>query len=231
MIKALVVAALLSAGAAGSSLQAQEREADHWARIRGPVWSSVLAGAVAAAPIAFSINERAPSCAPCPLQGVPSFDRWTIRLPVDGWSLTSDALLVGLGSGVIADLARRDDGWRRSAAAIESAAWAFALTQVTKAVVARKRPVLYTDGAAAAADNLDAQRSFPSGHTSVAFAIATTYWLDAAGRRTALHWIALGGAAAVGGARVAAAQHFPSDVVAGAILGAGTALLVHEIRF
>lgn len=229
MIRSLVVAALLAA--AGGGLQAQEREVDHWARIRGPVWSSVLAGAVAATPIALSINDGAPGCAPCPLRGVPSFDRWTIRPPVDAWSLASDALLVGLGGGVVADLARGHDGWRRSAAAIESAAWAFALTQVTKAVVARKRPVLYTEGAAAAAGNVDAQRSFPSGHTSVAFAIATTYWLDGAGRRTALHWLALGGAAAIGGARVAAAQHFPSDVFAGAFLGAGTALLVHEIRF
>jgi membrane-associated phospholipid phosphatase len=35
----------------------------------------------------------------------------------------------------------------------------------------------------------------------------------------------------VGALRVAAAKHFPSDVLAGAVLGSGVALAVHHIRF
>jgi membrane-associated phospholipid phosphatase len=222
----LAVWALLSGPAA-----AQTSNPEAWSRVKAPIWSSLVAGVAAAAPGILGINERDAACAPCGSTAVPTFDRWAIRPPVSGWSLASDVALVGLGTALTADIARQDNGLRRSAVMVESVAWTFALTQVTKALVARKRPVLYTEAAGGAVDEVDAQRSFPSGHTAVAFALATGYWLDGAGHRTVAHWAALGGAAAIGAARVAAAAHFPSDVLAGAALGAATAVLVHEIRF
>jgi len=199
------------------------------------LWSSVIssaaAGVVALSPALLHINERAPECAPCDPAALPSFDRWAVRLPSSGWSLASDAALTGIGLATLLDMSRKDNGLRRAAASTEAAAWALALSQVTKAVVGRKRPILYTTMAAEEANAVGARRSFPSGHTAVAFAVAISYWLDGKDRRRPAHWVVLGGAVFVGVSRVAAAQHFPSDVFAGAILGSTTALLVHEIRF
>src|SRR5205823_5406269 len=59
--------------------------------------------------------------------------------------------------------------------------------------------------------------SFPSGHTSRAFALAAV--VAAHTRQPALRVIVYGAAAAVGIAEVVADRHFASDVVGGAVLG------------
>lgn len=68
--------------------------------------------------------------------------------------------------------------------------------------------------------------SFPSGHTSAAFATATVLAreLNAAhpGGRLLTNTLLFGGATFVGFSRVYQQQHWPSDVVAGAALGAIT---------
>ncbi len=60
--------------------------------------------------------------------------------------------------------------------------------------------------------------SFPSGHTTAAFAVATVF-----SHRYRQHrwvpWVAYGTAAAVGFSRVTLQSHFPSDVFLGAALG------------
>jgi membrane-associated phospholipid phosphatase len=60
--------------------------------------------------------------------------------------------------------------------------------------------------------------SFPSGHTTAAFAVATVF-----AHRYRQHrwvpWVAYGAAAAVGFSRVTLQSHFPSDVFLGAALG------------
>ncbi|MFP5355380.1 MAG: phosphatase PAP2 family protein [Gemmatimonadota bacterium] len=71
---------------------------------------------------------------------------------------------------------------------------------------------------------LDASRaSFPSGHTSAAFAIATVLSRELSARYPARRWLirtALYGAAgSVGFARMYQNAHWPSDVVTGAALG------------
>ncbi|MEM9663979.1 MAG: phosphatase PAP2 family protein [Bacteroidota bacterium] len=69
--------------------------------------------------------------------------------------------------------------------------------------------------------------SFPSGHTALAFGLATSWtysrpgWLVAA---PAFTW-----ATAVGLSRVWMGVHYPSDVLAGALLGTGIAALVHTL--
>ena len=50
-------------------------------------------------------------------------------------------------------------------------------------------------------------------------------------RRWWAAWAALGAATGVAVFRVAAAKHFPSDVLAGLIVGVGTAAITHEIKF
>ncbi len=67
--------------------------------------------------------------------------------------------------------------------------------------------------------------------SSIAFALATSYLLSrvAPSRTARVGAIAAATAAAV--LRVASARHFPSDVVGGAAVEVGSAVLVHSIRF
>jgi lipid-A-disaccharide synthase len=64
-------------------------------------------------------------------------------------------------------------------------------------------------------------RSFPSGHTAAAFAVATGLVFSFRGRR---RWLWFAPAAFVGVSRVACGVHFPLDVLAGALLGSGVAV-------
>src|SRR4029077_17825725 len=99
---------------------------------------------------------------------------------------------------------------------------------------AARRPVLPPRAPPAAAADPDNRRSFPSGHASVAFAAATTYFVIA-GRehlphRTRNALLAYGAAAAVPALRVAAGQHFPTDVNGGAVLGSGIGWLAATVH-
>jgi membrane-associated phospholipid phosphatase len=60
--------------------------------------------------------------------------------------------------------------------------------------------------------------SFPSGHTTAAFAVATVFAHRYRQHRWA-PWVAYGAATAVGFSRVTLQSHFPSDVFLGAALG------------
>ena len=97
-----------------------------------------------------------------------------------------------------------------------------------KVVVGRARP----DDAPGDPDDfrpfgrLDA--SFPSGHTSVAFAAAAA--LDAESRAGWVPWIAYPAAAAVGWARVSENHHWLTDVAAGAALGYWTGRKLDQIE-
>lgn len=192
--------------------------------------SVAASAAVFATPHVFSIRDGPPPCAPCARDAVPAFDRWTIGRERDGLSAASTALLLALGAAAAAAWGTDGAGLRHTAAAVEAAAWAVGTVELGKALAARNRPVLYTADAADAAHDLDSRRSFPSGHAAAAFAVATSLWLDG-DRPPATRGAVLGGAALVGVLRVAAARHFPSDVVVGAAMGIASAIVIHEIRF
>jgi undecaprenyl-diphosphatase len=72
------------------------------------------------------------------------------------------------------------------------------------------------------------QNSFPSGHTQIAFTVATVL-LWAFARAGKLKWwgaaIILGIASLIGVSRIYVGAHFPSDVLGGAVLGSITALV------
>jgi undecaprenyl-diphosphatase len=173
-----------------------------------------------------------PDCGPCARSDVPFFDRWAIDDLNSSWHWLGNGGVLALAGLVTADLAFRHDA-RRTVAALEAGLWAAGLTEVLKAAVGRPRPVLYTDEAPAAI-NAGSARSFPSGHTSVAFALATSYWLarrDKYGNPGVLGWLAFGVATGVGVSRVAAGKHFPSDVFAGAVLGTASGLVVYQLKF
>ena len=101
------------------------------------------------------------------------------------------------------------------------------LDQVLKNVACRARPNAPQAGAFFSSfpcfPASYAHASFPSGHATTAFATALilAFWYP---RQTGLF---VGLAGLVGMSRVVLGSHFPSDVLAGAVLGSGVALIVH----
>lgn len=69
--------------------------------------------------------------------------------------------------------------------------------------------------------------SFPSGHTSASFSLATTIALN----YPFLSILVLGMALLVGISRIYLGVHYPTDVVAGIVLGVGSAIVVHLYVF
>lgn len=75
--------------------------------------------------------------------------------------------------------------------------------------------------------DLPTNASFPSGHSSNTMAILLLFaLLSGGGWRT---WLAVGVAVLVGWTRVVLGVHWPSDVFAGWLLGAGVALLAFAV--
>jgi len=198
--------------------------------------SAAGAALIWAIPSTFEWHTAPLSCAPCDPADVPFFDRWAIHEPQPALSRASDATLIGLGLVSWFDLAGSGRSSGASVvASVESAVWANAITNLAKGAFGRRRPVMFTETATDAADVVNNQRSMPSGHTSMAFALATSYWLS---RRSVadedkpwMRWALVAGAAGVGVLRVAAGKHHPSDVLLGAGVGVGSAILCHEIKF
>ena len=70
------------------------------------------------------------------------------------------------------------------------------------------------------------EHSFPSGHTTLAFSTATTLSLNF--KKWYVVVPAYLWAGAMGYSRIHLGVHYPSDVLAGAVLGTGTAWLTHK---
>jgi len=206
----------------------------------GDAVSVVAAGVAVLIPEATKLPKAAPSCgsiAPCDPASLPGIDRLALHTFSGSAGTASTALLAGLiGFAGVASFEGATPAQRRGHVAVfaNSLAWTFAATEWMKVIVRRKRPVLYTADGAAAAGDPNSQRSFPSGHASVAFAAATTYLVMARreglphrGRNAVLLYV---GALGVSALRVSAGKHFPTDVLGGAALGAGIGWLVAKVH-
>jgi len=105
-----------------------------------------------------------------------------------------------------------------------------AIGKWTKTLTHRKRPFVYDENISLEkkiANN--SQHSFYSLHSSTAFAAATFgyfYYLDNQGKNYFIASLLFGSATATACLRVASANHFPSDVVVGAIMGSGISYLI-----
>jgi membrane-associated phospholipid phosphatase len=143
-------------------------------------------------------------------------------------SNTNDYVDIGVPAGLlVAGVVTKDRDMRENAGYIASStAISFGLTMLLKHIVKRPRPFIqnlkivpvYRAGAT----------SFPSGHTSTSFATATALsmaypkWYVIA---PAFLW-----AGSVGYSRSYLGVHYPTDVAAGAVLGAGSALSMSFLR-
>jgi len=203
----------------------------------GDAASVGTAGVLYLLPASLGLPHGGPSCAPCDPGTLPGVDRWALR-PVSGTAdVASDLVLAGV-AGFSAFAGRAGvpaQRWRGNVTVLaNTATWTAATTQWLKVLVRRKRPVLYTADALAAATDRESQLSLPSGHTAFAFAAATSY-LVIARRQHLAHrsrnaLLLYAGAVGVGALRVAAGKHFPTDVLAGAALGSAIGWVVPTIH-
>jgi membrane-associated phospholipid phosphatase len=114
----------------------------------------------------------------------------------------------------------------------ETLGLAYTLDESLKSLVTRYSPYAFGAPASAFSASGDINSSFPSLHTTLAFAsalFAVTVFdeLEPGSRWKPLVWASsLGLAATISVLRVASGDHFASDVVAGAALGAGLGYLV-----
>lgn len=115
----------------------------------------------------------------------------------------------------------RHAGWRRaSVAALLSAGVALAIGKLISELVDRARPFVLDPHGVHLFSPHAADPGFPSDHATAAFAIATAIVL----RKRGWGIVALLAAAILSAGRVALGVHFPSDVLAGAALGAAVAV-------
>lgn len=215
-------------------LNAQASSSDPAAIRAGDVVAIGAGTVIALLPRVLGVGSETVQCAPCEPRTIPAFDRWVVQEPKTAWGRASDILLVGLALFAATSTATEDTAGAHLVGMVEAGVWTVAATEWVKAGVGRARPVMYTERAVVAASDRNNLRSFPSGHTSLAFAVATSYWLarrDLTGSPGAASWVAVGAAAGVGAFRILAGKHFLSDVVAGALLGIAGGAAVHAIKF
>ena len=123
--------------------------------------------------------------------------------------------------------------WRKHRSAFRHAAYeaawsgllAFSVSMLIERVTERLRPFQVSAEISALVPP-PSTYSFPSAHASTAFAIAASL----AFAHPLLGVVALGMAVLVAFGRVAAGVHYPSDVLAGAVLGVACALVVRSVR-
>ena len=137
------------------------------------------------------------------------------------------AILALGGTWVAAALGNDDDGRREAGSMLEAAALGSAAAYALKELAGRERPYVTADRSGFGRDG----DSFPSVHTTAAFAIGTVLAESGNDRHRVLRRV-LGYGLAVGTAysRMDHDEHWLSDTVAGAGLGIATARFVMKQR-
>ncbi|MVN89977.1 phosphatase PAP2 family protein [Mucilaginibacter aquatilis] len=104
-----------------------------------------------------------------------------------------------------------------------------AITMMMKNTIQRQRPfVTWADKIVLQGNTSPTDYSFPSGHTSTAFSVATSISLAYPKWYVIAPSFAFAGATAY--SRMYRGAHYPSDVLAGVLVGTGSAYLTHKLQ-
>ncbi|MDH3283664.1 MAG: phosphatase PAP2 family protein [Acidobacteriota bacterium] len=139
------------------------------------------------------------------------------------------ALVVIGGGYLISRWAGNDRMSRATSLSAEALLNAGIYSSVLKKLARRTRPAHGGTGEffALRPENGQSASSFPSGHATGAFAVAAVFVAEYRDRRW-VPWLAYGTAGLISLSRVGLGRHFPSDVLAGAILGRSIGRMVVE---
>ncbi len=204
--------------------------------------AAVTGGALALTATATLLREQLPhaTCAPCDPDDLWPIDRRYVGEPQAGPGTASDAtvFLAAVGGGALLMSTHAGDPsdakWEDLAVYAQALSVSAALTAWSKVLFQRPRPPRYTVNATAYLD-ADYGLSFPSGHTATAFTAAAAYTSmlhrrKQVGKHKLEVALMFGVAAATGVLRVAARKHFPTDVVAGAVLGTAVGWIIPQVH-
>lgn len=176
----------------------------------------------------------------CDPSGLNALDRSFAGTWRPAWGTYSDVGLVSLTAGA-ATFLLVDEGvlpaLNDMVVVAEAGFVATALPSMTTLATSRPRPFTYGDKAPLADRTSGAAAlSFISSHTSISFAVATSMFIATKRLhpRSALPWVVAGvglvTAASVATARVLAGQHFPTDVLGGAVIGASVGTVISSVH-
>lgn len=170
-----------------------------------------------------------------PLGGITTLDHssipWFDRLYTSSHSASlgtaADVLVLALATLPVVDLPGLDTRETLTLGTMyaETLGLAYGLDALIKSVVVRERPYAYANPPPSDAGSLDIVSSFPSRHTTLAFASAVfaASTFEELHPDSAYRWAVWGGglgtATLIASLRLASGDHFLSDVVAGAALG------------
>ncbi|RYY15614.1 MAG: phosphatase PAP2 family protein [Chitinophagaceae bacterium] len=149
----------------------------------------------------------------------------------DFWQVTGHSayyLPVSIAAGSVGYglLSKNKDLRRRGYELVISIGISAVITQSLKYTVDRTRPADKYPNEVFVTKPVHG-KSFPSGHTTIAFATATTLTLQYKKWYIAVPAYLWAGAA--GYSRLYAGEHYPSDVLSGALIGVGGAYLAHWV--
>lgn len=171
---------------------------------------------------------------------LPGFDRSTVSNWRPSSATASDYMVFASAAMpllMLADRRARQDWLGLALMYIEVGGFTVGITELTKGMVRRPRPYAYNpDAPMDERLDADARMSFFSGHTSTAAAmcfLTAKVFSDYSDNRTAeaLVWTgAVIAPAVVGFLRVHSGHHFPSDVIAGYMVGATIGYLVPTLH-
>jgi membrane-associated phospholipid phosphatase len=234
VLRALLVVCLLASTASADSWY----EGEHGTNRLLHLSIAVVGGAsYAALEVPLEDNLAATTCRWCDPTGLDRGVRDLLRWSDDNATSASSAstvsayalapaaavALVALGTFDDASWAQVIDDFTPIAESVVVNAWA---TRALKVAIGRQRPYAHYAGPRSTEDNL----SFPSGHTSYAFAIVTSSAMIARARgyrsEPYIWAVGLTFATAAGYLRIAADKHYLTDVLAGAALGTAAGLTV-----
>lgn len=185
-------------------------------------------------------NEVMPSAPDRTL--IPAFDAWLV-FPYNPAVETASSgfTLLALAGPVAMAAFAEDQGWLETGViAYEALTLTWTAKNLLKMGVPRLRPFAYFDTSLVPdKEREEAWQSWPSGHTSLAFAassvVVTSLLLEESDAATSpwLMGIAIGSALGTAVTRIASGEHFLSDTLAGAVLGSaiGTGMvLLHQVK-